>query len=118
MNFFINKNLEKSLFLSGGIDDSESEAGWIEGAAILISVIIVVLVTAFNDYTKERQFRGLQNRIEDEHKFSVIRGGEVNQIPVGEIVVGDICQVKYGEFFFSFLCMINSHNQYTKLMLN
>uniref|UniRef100_A0A1W7RAY7 Calcium-transporting ATPase n=1 Tax=Hadrurus spadix TaxID=141984 RepID=A0A1W7RAY7_9SCOR len=78
-------------------EEGESEAGWIEGAAILVSVLIVVLVTAFNDYTKERQFRGLQSRIEQEHKFSVIRGGEVNQIPVSEIVVGDICQVKYGD---------------------
>ncbi|KAG8227683.1 hypothetical protein J437_LFUL006995, partial [Ladona fulva] len=65
--------------------------------AILISVIVVVLVTAFNDYTKERQFRGLQSRIEGEHKFSVIRGGEVKQIAVGDIVVGDICQIKYGD---------------------
>ena len=39
-------------------DESEHEAGWIEGAAILISVVVVVLVTALNDYTKERQFRG------------------------------------------------------------
>ncbi|GAB6019398.1 Plasma membrane calcium-transporting ATPase 3, variant 3 [Chamberlinius hualienensis] len=80
-----------------GHDEGEAEAGWIEGAAILISVLVVVLVTAFNDYTKERQFRGLQNRIEHEHKFSVIRGGEVQQIPVGEVVVGDIAQVKYGD---------------------
>ncbi|KFM74141.1 Plasma membrane calcium-transporting ATPase 3, partial [Stegodyphus mimosarum] len=87
----------EDLELGGSVDESEGEAGWIEGVAILVSVIIVVLVTAFNDYTKERQFRGLQNRIEHEHKFSVIRGGEVNQIPVGEIVVGDICQVKYGD---------------------
>ncbi|KAG8183112.1 hypothetical protein JTE90_024422 [Oedothorax gibbosus] len=78
-------------------DEGESEAGWIEGVAILVSVVIVVLVTAFNDYTKERQFRGLQNRIEHEHKFAVIRGGEVIQIPVSDIVVGDICQVKYGD---------------------
>ncbi|XP_077539117.1 plasma membrane calcium-transporting ATPase 3 isoform X6 [Haemaphysalis longicornis] len=78
-------------------ESGESEAGWIEGVAILVSVVIVVLVTAFNDYTKERQFRGLQNRIEQEHKFAVIRGGEVNQIGVSEIVVGDICQVKYGD---------------------
>ncbi|XP_076304667.1 plasma membrane calcium-transporting ATPase 2-like isoform X10 [Tachypleus tridentatus] len=78
-------------------DEGEGEAGWIEGAAILVSVIIVVLVTAFNDYTKEKQFRGLQNRIEHEHKFTVIRGGEINQIPVSEIVVGDVCQVKYGD---------------------
>ncbi|XP_076344355.1 plasma membrane calcium-transporting ATPase 2-like isoform X3 [Tachypleus tridentatus] len=78
-------------------DEGEGEAGWIEGAAILVSVVIVVLVTAFNDYTKEQQFRSLQNRIEHEHKFAVIRGGEVHQIPVSEIVVGDICQVKYGD---------------------
>ncbi|XP_077487564.1 plasma membrane calcium-transporting ATPase 3 isoform X3 [Amblyomma americanum] len=78
-------------------EPGESEAGWIEGVAILVSVVIVVLVTAFNDYTKERQFRGLQSRIEQEHKFAVIRGGEVNQIAVSEIVVGDICQVKYGD---------------------
>lgn len=81
---------------SGG-DSSEQEASWIEGAAILISVLIVVIVTAFNDYTKEKQFRGLQNRIETEHKFSVIRNGEVIQIPVSDLVVGDICQVKYGD---------------------
>ena len=43
-------------------DESEQEAGWIEGAAILISVVVVVLVTAANDYTKEKQFRGLQVR--------------------------------------------------------
>lgn len=59
----------------------------------MISVIVVVLVTAFNDYSKERQFRGLQSRIEGEHKFSVIRQGEVKQISVSDIVVGDICQV-------------------------
>ena len=81
----------------GPADTSEQDASWIEGAAILVSVFIVVIVTAFNDYTKEKQFRGLQNRIEGEHKFSVIRNGEVIQIPVSDIVVGDICQVKYGD---------------------
>lgn len=60
----------------------------------MISVIVVVLVTAFNDYSKERQFRGLQSRIEGEHKFSVIRQGEVKQVSVSDIVVGDICQVR------------------------
>lgn len=77
--------------------EEDDHHGWIEGLAILISVIVVVLVTAFNDYSKERQFRGLQSRIEGEHKFSVIRGGEVCQISVGDIVVGDIAQIKYGD---------------------
>uniref|UniRef100_A0A3Q2X5V7 Calcium-transporting ATPase n=1 Tax=Haplochromis burtoni TaxID=8153 RepID=A0A3Q2X5V7_HAPBU len=83
---------------AGGVDDeSEAEAGWIEGAAILLSVVCVVLVTAFNDWSKEKQFRGLQNRIEQEQKFTVVRGGQVIQIKVSEIVVGDIAQVKYGD---------------------
>ncbi|XP_008289494.1 plasma membrane calcium-transporting ATPase 1-like [Stegastes partitus] len=83
--------------VAGGVEDEgEAQAGWIEGAAILFSVIIVVLVTAFNDWSKEKQFRGLQSRIEQEQKFTVIRKGQVIQIPVAEIVVGDIAQIKYG----------------------
>ncbi|XP_015670622.1 plasma membrane calcium-transporting ATPase 3 isoform X5 [Protobothrops mucrosquamatus] len=78
-------------------DEGESEAGWIEGAAILLSVICVVLVTAFNDWSKEKQFRGLQSRIEQEQKFTVIRNGQLVQIPVAELVVGDIAQIKYGD---------------------
>jgi len=77
-------------------DDSESKAEWIEGIAILVAVVVVVLVTAFNDWRKERQFRGLQSKIEHEHKFATIRGGEVLQVPVSDLLVGDICQVKYG----------------------
>lgn len=78
-------------------EDEEGETGWIEGAAILASVIIVVFVTAFNDWSKEKQFRGLQSRIELEQKFSIIRNGQLIQLPVAEIVVGDIAQVKYGD---------------------
>lgn len=83
-----------------GEEEEESEAGWIEGAAILLSVVCVVLVTAFNDWSKEKQFRGLQSRIEQEQKFTVIRGGQVIQIPVADIIVGDIAQVKYGKHTF------------------
>lgn len=83
-------------FQYGG-EGGEGEAGWIEGAAILASVAVVVLVTAINDYTKEKQFRGLQNKIEQEQKFAVIRCGQVVEIPVADIVVGDITQVKYGD---------------------
>uniref|UniRef100_A0A8B9MYN5 ATPase plasma membrane Ca2+ transporting 3 n=1 Tax=Accipiter nisus TaxID=211598 RepID=A0A8B9MYN5_9AVES len=83
---------------SGGTEDEgEAEAGWIEGAAILLSVACVVLVTAFNDWSKERQFRGLQSRIEQEQRFTVVRHGRQAQVPVAELVVGDVAQVKYGD---------------------
>ncbi|XP_051758193.1 plasma membrane calcium-transporting ATPase 3a isoform X6 [Ctenopharyngodon idella] len=82
---------------AGAEDEGEAEAGWIEGAAILLSVLCVVLVTAFNDWSKEKQFRGLQSRIEQEQRFAVVRNGTVIQIPVAEMVVGDVAQVKYGD---------------------
>lgn len=40
---------------------------------------------------------GLQAKIETEHKFAVIRGGNQIQIVVNELVVGDIAQIKYGK---------------------
>ncbi|CAF0797946.1 unnamed protein product [Rotaria sordida] len=75
----------------------EANVEWIEGAAIIIAVIVVVLVTAFNDWTKERQFRGLRSKIDLDQKFNVIRENTVRQIPTKDIVVGDICQIKYGD---------------------
>ncbi|XP_047519159.1 plasma membrane calcium-transporting ATPase 2 isoform X7 [Pieris napi] len=97
LSFYKPSEDESDIDSIGHIDEEEGHYQWIEGLAILISVIVVVIVTAFNDYTKERQFRGLQSRIEGEHKFAVIRSSEVNQVPISEIVVGDICQIKYGD---------------------
>ena len=71
--------------------------GWIEGFAILIAVMIVSLVTAVNDYEKEKQFRNLQGKIESEHKIAVIRNGNQEQIVTKNLVVGDLCQLKYGD---------------------
>lgn len=82
---------------TAGLEATDNQHGWIEGVAILVSVTVIVLVTAFNDYTKEKQFQKLQSRIESERRVSVIRENEVKQIPVEDIVVGDICQIKYGD---------------------
>lgn len=93
-----------------GHNGEKSHAGWIEGVAILGAVIIVVLVTAFNDWRKEKQFRGLQERIDGDHKFAVIRRGQLQEIPVSDLVVGDICQVKYGMYYTVYYTKCGSIN--------
>ncbi|CAF3983316.1 unnamed protein product, partial [Rotaria sp. Silwood2] len=70
---------------------------WIEGVAILVAVLVVVFVTAFNDWRKERQFRGLQSKIEKDQRASVVRNNHIQPIPVTELVVGDLCFIKYGD---------------------
>lgn len=90
-------SLGLSFLPSSKSEHGHGSAEWIEGVAIFLAVVIVVTVTAFNDWTKEKQFRGLQEKLESEHTIAVTRSGEVTQIPVAEIVVGDICMIKYGD---------------------
>ncbi|KAH9404998.1 hypothetical protein TYRP_000832, partial [Tyrophagus putrescentiae] len=75
----------------------DDKYGWIESAAITVSILIIVLVSAGNDYTKERQFRVLQSQLEKEHKVSVLRNRAISEVPVTSLVVGDICLLKYGD---------------------
>ncbi|XP_032378442.1 plasma membrane calcium-transporting ATPase 2 [Etheostoma spectabile] len=80
-----------------GKASGEAATGRIEGDAILLLVVCMVLVTAFNNWSKEKQFRSPQSHIKHDHKFTVVRGEQVIQINVSEIVVGDIAQAKYCE---------------------
>ena len=56
-----------------GLTVDKSDAGWIEGAAILVAVAVVVLVTATNDFQKEKQFKELNK---------VSEGGQVSTIAI------------------------------------
>jgi P-type Ca2+ transporter type 2B len=77
--------------------EHEANLEWVEGVAILFAVLIVVFVTAFNDWRKERQFRSLKDKIAQDQMASVIRDNQVKQINVKQLVVGDICFIKYGD---------------------
>lgn len=73
------------------------ETGWIEGFAILVAVAVVSLVTALNDWQKEKQFRQLKGQISKEQVVDIIRGGTAVTVQIKEIVVGDVVQLKYGD---------------------
>ena len=75
------------------------DIAWIEGFAILVAVVIVVFITALNDWTKDKQFRGLQKKLDSDTRFSVLRDEEFHELPLVELVVGDIAQFKYGNTF-------------------
>ena len=47
---------------------------WVEGVAIMVAVIIVVVVGSINDWQKERQFKKLNEKKED-RSVKVIRDG-------------------------------------------
>ena len=65
--------------------------------AIVVAVLLVMVVTAINDWKKEKQFRGLQEVIEDSKTYSVMKSGEVVEVSERSLVVGDIMILKYGD---------------------
>lgn len=69
---------------------------WIDAVAILIAVVVVVLVTSCNDYSKEKQFRKL-NAQKDNKTIKVIRDGSQKEISIHDIVVGDIVILAVGD---------------------
>jgi len=72
------------------------KTGWIEGAAILIAVLVVAIVTATNNYNKELQFQKL-NAAKDDVNVTVIRDGKTQEVNVKDLVVGDIVQLNAGD---------------------
>jgi magnesium-transporting ATPase (P-type) len=76
--------------------------GWIEGAAIMIAVFVVAIVTAGNDYSKELQFRALAKFAATLESCAVLRdGGTRKVLNPTELVAGDVVSIKGGDQVFA-----------------
>ena len=78
-----------------GIATEGLKEGWLEGASILIAVIIIVTVTSTNNYIKEKQFQKL-NAIATAKNINAYRGGELVNMSVYDLLVGDIVEIETG----------------------
>jgi Ca2+-transporting ATPase len=75
---------------------NSNDSGWIDGVAILVAVIIVAVVTTFNEWSKDKQFRNL-NKKKEETFAKVIRDGERVVVDTRELYVGDITRLEPGD---------------------
>lgn len=71
-------------------------ADWIEGASILAAVVVVVMVTAGNNWQKEQQFRALQE-VQSDTCVRCVRGGRELELSVHDVLVGDLLVVETGD---------------------
>ncbi|CAG8616087.1 13734_t:CDS:2 [Rhizophagus irregularis] len=75
---------------------NQTKIHWIEGVAIIITVLIVVLIGSLNDWQKERQFHKLNTNKED-RKIKANRNGRKTLISVHDILVGDVLDLEPGD---------------------
>ena len=69
---------------------------WIEGAAIIMAVTVVAMVTSVNDYKKESQFIALNKFNDSKNVITVKRGGVDMDINFDDLKCGDLCRIKTG----------------------
>jgi Ca2+-transporting ATPase len=75
---------------------SPTPVDWVEGLAICIAIIIVVLVTAINDWQKEQAFARL-NAKKEQREIKVTRSGKIIMISVYDVLAGDIIHLEPGD---------------------
>lgn len=92
-----------------GIATEGLEHGWMEGTSILVAIVIIVTVTSGNNYIKEQQFKKL-NEVAERKFVNVIRKGEVVNVSVYDLVVGDIQLVETGEIVSVDGVVVESNN--------
>jgi len=89
--------------------NGEAPVEWVEGVAIIVAIVIVVLVGAINDYQKERQFVKLNKKKED-RDVKVVRSGKSRVISVHDILVGDVMHLEPGDMIPVDGIFISGHN--------
>lgn len=82
---------------------------WIEGVAIIVAILVVVIVSALNDWQKERQFRKLNRKKEDRY-VTVMRSGNAAKISVHDVLVGDVLVLEQGDVIPVDGVLIDGHN--------
>ena len=89
--------------------DGDPPVDWVEGMAIIVAVLIVVGVGSLNDWQKERQFEGL-NEKRGERSVKVVRDGREQLIHVHDVVVGDVVLLEPGEVIPCDGVFLSGHN--------
>lgn len=69
---------------------------WVEGVAIIVAIVIVVMVGSLNDFQKERQFAKLNKKKQD-RIVKVVRSGKTIEISVFDVLVGDVLHLEPGD---------------------
>ncbi|KAL2291805.1 hypothetical protein FJTKL_11988 [Diaporthe vaccinii] len=77
-------------------EPGEAKVEWVEGVAIIVAILIVVIVGTLNDFQMERQFNKL-NKKHNDRTVKVVRSGKSQEISVFDVMVGDVVHLSTGD---------------------
>lgn len=86
-----------SIIIDEIMEAGHRDIAWIEGASILLAVVIIVLVTVMNNMKKDKEFHKLNDLAEAGKKVTIVRNGVRNEEgKLEDVLVGDLIVLKQG----------------------
>lgn len=93
--------IERSVF-------NNTDAGYFDSLGIFLAVGLATLIAFFSQRKSNRAFE-LLNKIRDDIPTKVFRDGQIDNIPIGEIVVGDLIKIDSGDKIPADGVLLSSH---------
>ncbi|KAI8613379.1 PMCA-type calcium-translocating P-type ATPase, partial [Chytriomyces sp. MP71] len=84
--------------------------GFVDGVAIIVAVVVIVMISSVNDFRKQAQFHQLSDFSSSLSKVQVTRNGQSIQIKTTELLVGDVLIVNAGDVLPADGLVIQSFN--------
>lgn len=93
--------IERSVF-------NNTDTGYFDSLGIFLAVGLATLIAFFSQRKSNRAFE-LLNKIRDDIPIKVFRDGQIDNIPIGEIVVGDLIKIDSGDKIPADGVLLTSH---------
>jgi Ca2+ transporting ATPase len=87
----------------------EGNTDWIDGASIIIAVIVVVSVGSVTNYKKEMKFHNLNDIQNGATTYNVVRNGVPQVVKSDDLLVGDLIKINYGEILPADLLLVEGN---------
>ena len=82
---------------------------YIDGASIIVAVIVVVSVGSVTNYKKEMKFHNLNDIQNGTTTYDVIRNSNATKVIADDLLVGDLIKINYGEILPADLLLIEGN---------
>jgi calcium-translocating P-type ATPase len=84
------------IFILGAVGVIEATVEWYEPVGIAVAIALATLVSTFSEFRNENAFQKLQDEA-SKIVCKIYRNGDVKEIPIDEIVVGDAIMLQSGD---------------------
>ena len=97
-----------SIVLGVAFSDDPSK-DWVDGASIVVAVLVVVLVGSITDYQKEQKFHELNQAQSEGTFYKLIRNGVPIDSISDNLLVGDLIMINYGDIMPADILLIEGN---------